>query len=173
MRSDPPAWQRIYQQLATFYGYNIYDRKETVRLNDQLVRQRIGDALSRVKTRLRQSQGHIDLAHQWSRESTGAAPEAIAHYREFDRALRRLDQLQATLGNAPLPQYDLIWLRFSTHEAALERVLEVDHQLADNISAIESLVATSEPIDLNAVEGAVDALEATAARREAVLSRED
>lgn len=171
MQTDPSAWQRIYQQLATFYGYNIYDRKETVRLNDQLVRQRIGDALSRLKARLRQSQGRIDLAHQWSRESTGPAPEAVTRYRDFDRLSRRLDQLQATLANAPLPNYDLIWLRFSTHEAAVQRVLEIDLQITENLSAVES--STSEPLDFNAVEGALDSLETTAARREAALSPVD
>jgi hypothetical protein len=167
---------RLIQVAMSGFGYDFYDARNVARANDQLVRERMSDALGEASAALRKLEREYRDRNfpGATREQPLPPPDVMRGIRRFDAARTHCEAIASALLAAEAPATDAIWFRLRDEETLLHRLVACDVALAtagialrERILALEA--GTLDEGALGAVEADLAALDRALAERRALL----
>lgn len=123
--------QQTLTNLLTGWGYNLYDKKNRARADDQLVRARSADLLAEGANAVRA----LRTAYQKrfippaTRDNPFPPPERLAQLRALADLQERLADLETRIRSMVVPTQDRVWEHFRSERALLNQLLQHDYNL--------------------------------------------
>lgn len=175
--SQNPAMQAL-QLLISGVGYNFYNKDNTMRADDLLVRSQASGSLGDASAALKAVEA--DYARQYvppsTRDQPYPPPEIMARKREIASLRARVSDLETRIRSMSVPTQDKIWWRFRQETQLLSDLLTFDHGLLLHTSEIARLARAitadawqnSDPAA--PIDAALQELESTVRARQQLLS---
>jgi hypothetical protein len=141
--SPDPVIQTL-QVLTSGTGYNFYDRRNMMRADDLLVRQRASGALADGARALAAQE--VAYRRRFippaTREAPYPPPGVLDSLQALGRLRARLDDLAAQIVGMPVPAQDTTWWRFREEKATLARLLDLDSRMLLETDEVARLART-------------------------------
>jgi len=172
---DAGAVRRVANTLFLGWGYNFYRKENQLRADDQLVRAKAAWLLGQAAASVHAAEAdhRREAFPPPSRADPYPDPAAVTAAQTLERIGKEILALEGRLHALPVPEQDLMSLRFRQEDATLVRLNDVDEQLIGQAELLRVLVEGQPAAWLlehqAELKDGLNAIQATLHAREAAL----
>ena len=129
--ATPNLVRRQLDLIMNAYGYNLYEKKNRARADDQLVRERVGSFIGESAVALRnlRTEYRRRFVPPPSRDQPSTAPAHLEALAALARLQERLEGLETRVRSMSVPTADRAWDHFRNEKGLLTELLLRDYNL--------------------------------------------
>lgn len=163
----------IIDQLQHGLGYSAYQRRDQLRKDDQLLRNRACELLIEAKKTLQNKASSWRKVHLvCTREQPVPSPENLAIAKQMDDLIKSVSALETQIRNAAMPENSSDWQKHRQESTYLPQLQLCDTELLQVTLQIRDLAEVSNPDSGTEVSfrEALDAVSSSIRKRQGVFS---